>query len=138
MTRIPSFLRLALLLSVPVLTLAACEGGDGAVCQLNADCSSGLLCCKGSTSLTDRGTCAATCGAIDAGPRDMNVPDVGVSDSGGTDAGPIDAGREDAMMSEDLGAGVDMSMPLDLGVDLGSVDAGSAMDLGESDAGSSG
>lgn len=121
-----------------LLGLAACGGAEGAVCQIADDCSSGLMCCKGSTSITDRGTCEVTCGVIDAGPRDMSVADLGPLDLGPDDAGEVDAG-----VPEDLGP-VDMSMPVDLGedggmsVDLGVDDAGSRPDASAADAGDGG
>jgi len=126
----------SLALALPMLLgLSGCDAGDGAVCQLATDCSSGLMCCKGSSDLEERGTCAATCGAIDAGPRDMNVPDLPAIDAPMSDLGDHDLGT-----SQDLGAD-DMSLPIDLGEDASSapdlgVDAGAALDAGALDAGS--
>jgi hypothetical protein len=129
-----------------LLGLASCEGAAGDVCQLDSDCETGLLCCKGSASLTDRGVCAVSCLGVDAGPRDLGAADAGSSDLGaqdagepldlamsvdlGVDAGPDDAGTIDAgSMPADLGAASD------LGVEPMSDDAGSA-DAGEPDGGS--
>jgi|GEM_PF-2286832 len=126
----------SLALSLPLLLgLSGCGGGDGAVCQLATDCSSGLMCCKGNSDLEERGTCAATCGAIDAGPRDMNVPDLPPIDAPMSDLGDHDLGT-----SGDLGV-EDMSLPIDLGEDASSapdlgVDAGASLDAGRLDAGS--
>lgn len=165
MTRPPSPLRprplsslLAWVLSAgALLGLASCEGAAGAVCQLDGDCETGLLCCKGSASLTDRGVCAVSCLAVDAGTRDLGVGDAGVGDAGAEDLGANDAGEPlDLAMSVDLGADaesddagapdagdapVDLGAALDLGAgsDLGggaaSDDAG-AGDAGDPDAGS--
>ena len=125
----------SLALAFPVLLgLSGCPSGDGAVCQLPTDCSSGLMCCKGSSALDDRGTCAATCGAIDAGPRDMNVPDLPAIDAPMSDLGDSDLGT-----SADLGI-EDMSLSTDLGGDAGGerdsgIDAGLTIDAGSTDAG---
>jgi len=108
-----------------LLGLASCEGAAGDVCQLDGDCETGLVCCKGSASLTDRGVCAVSCLAVDAGARDL----------GTADAGPGDLGADDA--SEPL----DLAMSVDLGADAGDLDAGpgdagtGADDAGVSDAG---
>jgi len=127
----------SLALALPMLLgLSGCDAGDGAVCQLATDCSSGLMCCKGGSALLEeRGTCAATCGAIDAGPRDMNVPDLPAIDAPMSDLGDNDLGS-----SGDLGA-EDMSLPIDLGQDASSatdlgVDAAAELDAGTLDAGS--
>jgi hypothetical protein len=125
----------SLALALPMLfALSGCEGGDGASCQLDTDCSSGLMCCKGTSALADRGTCAASCGTIDAGPRDMNVPDMPP-----VDAPMSDLGDQDLGISEDLGVD-DMSVSIDLGEDASSapdlgVDAGLGLDAGSLDAG---
>jgi len=105
-----------------LLGLASCEGAAGAVCQLDSDCETGLLCCKGSASLTDRGVCAVSCLAVDAGPRDLGVSDAGPGDQG---VGPEDAGDpSDLSMSVDLGE--DAAAP-----DAGPIDLGASPDLGE-------
>jgi hypothetical protein len=126
MTRNPSLLTSLALFAL--LGLAACEGGESSVCQLDDDCSSGLVCCNKGPALSDRGTCETACGATDAGQRDMSVPDLGGTDLGPEDLGgadlgpedlgPVDAGDADAGLSEDLGT-ADMSVPLDLGGDGG-------------------
>lgn len=121
MTRTSSLL--TSLAFVSLLGLMACGGSEGAVCQLSTDCSAALTCCKGSTSLTDRGTCKSVCSATDAGPRDMSVTDLGSEDSGGSDLGSEDSGGSD-LGSEDLGSP-------DLGaVDAGEPDGGVSEDLG--------
>ena len=124
MNRKSSLLRsvvLFVLLCLSAGGLSACSGGEGAVCQLSGDCSSGFVCCKGSASLTDRGTCAVTCGATDAGPRDLGATDLGGADLGAPDLGSADLGSAD-LGADDLGA-----------VDAGEPDAGMSEDLGPAD-----
>lgn len=45
----------SLLLLAVGLTLSACEQGEGQPCQVESDCSSGLVCCLGAAAT--RGTC---------------------------------------------------------------------------------
>jgi hypothetical protein len=74
--RIPSFLMLA------ALSLAACSQSKGDPCQVNGDCSSGLLCCAGDSP---RGVCTqgpACPGAV----RDASTSEPDAS-SDGEDAG---------------------------------------------------
>ncbi len=141
-----------LLSATALLGLASCEGASGDVCQLDGDCETGLVCCKGSASLTDRGVCAASCLAVDAGARDLGAADAGADDLGADDAGePIDlamsvdlgddAGAEDAGAVDsgavDSGVGAEDAGAADAGE--GAADLGAASDLGASgDAGLSG
>ena len=137
MTRNTSlFFSLALALPV-LLGFSGCGSTNGAVCQIPTDCSSGLMCCKGGSTLPEeRGTCAATCGAIDAGPRDMNVPDLPPIDAPMRDLGDPDLGIEDMSLPTDLGG--DAGGEVDSGIDAGlTIDAGSA-DAGAVDAGDGG
>ncbi len=77
-----------------VLGAVACGSGDGGVCQVNGDCQSGLVCCKLSTRLEDRGVCRPP-GAVCAGSTDASSSDTGTSDAT-RDTAVVDA-RTDTM-----------------------------------------
>jgi hypothetical protein len=83
---------------VAALALAGCKQGEGDVCQVNADCKSGLICNAGTMQCQPAaGPDAAP--APDAGP----TPDAPVAVDAAIDAAPdaaIDAGDE-----EDAGNG---------------------------------
>lgn len=113
-----------------LLSVAACNGGEGQPCQEADDCNDGLICCKVEPAgLSTRGTCEQEPMCDRTGPADSGPPpDTGVpeEDSGtpeedsGTpeeDAGPEDAGAGDAAPGD---AGPDE----DAGSDAGGDDAG--------------
>ncbi len=88
--------RLAVLVAGLALSgLAACSQGANETCQIDGDCSSGLLCCIGKTA--DRGYCAtksqcspdvAVDAAVDASASgDDSGPNMSLDDSGSGDAG---------------------------------------------------
>jgi hypothetical protein len=87
---------------------AGCSGGEGDVCQLESDCNDGLMCCKASRAMTERGTCETMCitpPRRDAGPTpdsgpDTGTPDTGMPDTGTEDAGDVDAGEIDADVAD--------------------------------------
>lgn len=98
-------------------SLAACSQDEGESCQLESDCGSGLICCKGAV---DRGYCSTK------DECENEVPDSGRPDSGRPDSGAGDSGSGD-----DSG-----SLPPDAGPSP--PDSGSMMSLddgGDSDAG---
>ena len=67
---------------IALLGLAACKQGKGARCQVNADCSSGLVC--------NQGTTPPTCQVIGGDQIDANIIDA-VTDS----PTPVDAPAHD-------------------------------------------
>jgi hypothetical protein len=91
--RVHTSLFLVLSLAVCAL-LGACSQDDGDTCQLDSDCASGLVCCKGAV---DRGVCEtkAVCesGVI---TEDSGSPN-------GLDAAREDAAQDAAMSQEDSG-----------------------------------
>ncbi|MCS6797419.1 MAG: hypothetical protein NZ898_02620 [Myxococcota bacterium] len=111
-----------------VTTAMACTGAEGDSCELQSDCSDGLVCCKASVALTARGVCASRCetsgtdaGASDAGTdgtmRDAATDDARAADAG-TDTGeassPDAAMRGDGETREDAprdAAGTDDAIP---------------------------
>lgn len=78
---------------------AACEQGEGARCQVQSDCSDGLICVKGT------GLCQQTSSGADA----TFVPDASGS---GADAALVDAALVDAaaMIDAAADAAIDASM----------------------------
>ena len=106
--------------------LFACNGSAGDTCIEHDDCSSGLLCCKASPSVTARGTCqdvpmCSTTPVVDSGTADSSTVDSSVTDAGSTDSGTADSGATD-------------SGPTDSGVADGATDGGST-DSGATDSG---
>ena len=96
---------LALLVLSLSWSLAACSQDEGESCQLEGDCSSGLICCKGAA---DRGYCSTKdeCenAPLDSGVPDASKPDANDDDSGAAqDSGPmsIDSSVDSGMMSLD-------------------------------------
>jgi hypothetical protein len=61
-----SIARLALVLAV--VALSGCLKDEGETCQVDSDCSSGLLCSIAPS--TERGVCKTAAAAADAGPAD--------------------------------------------------------------------
>ena len=70
--------------------LGGCKQGEGGQCQVNTDCTDGLICRP-----SDH-TCATTSSGIDAGPDAEPAPDADI-DATPIDAMPIDATPIDAM-----------------------------------------
>lgn len=103
--------------------LLACGQSDGAPCQTSSDCQSGLVCCKASARLEERGVCRPpdviclpTTG--DAG-RDATTD---TSDSGPTDAAtdsaaPTDAASDPDAQAVDSSADVTTDVASEVGAD---------------------
>ncbi|MCA9580373.1 MAG: hypothetical protein KC416_01185 [Myxococcales bacterium] len=89
----PRLLTLSLGL-MALLWLPSCDGETGDVCQVEDDCGSGLMCCKLSSALEERGTCQATCepiatdgGGMDGSTDGGKAQDASPSSDGSTDGG---------------------------------------------------
>jgi hypothetical protein len=75
---------------VSCIALMACGSDAGEPCQVQSDCSSGLLCCKTPGSgVATRGVCRASCpqpdAGVDVGP-DVSEPEEDAALDGGQDA----------------------------------------------------
>lgn len=127
---------MALALAILALpSLVACEGADGDACQLAADCNSGLVCCKVTPSLAERGVCRAAdmCMAApvpDSGPppADTGLRDAAADANSSDDASPSDAGADGAEPPADTGlpdtAVSDVGLPDTGAPDTGAPDTG--------------
>lgn len=105
----------------------ACGQGAGSVCQINADCQSGLVCCKLSTRLEDRGVCraeGASCASATDSATDSATTDGNVGDSS-SDAVVVDAASADARQdaTSDANATGDANAASDATADTGNSDA---------------
>lgn len=108
------------------LFASGCGAGDGGVCQLDGDCSAGLVCtCKLGGGVDARGICRATATAMcTVTTVDANIPDTGPRDAG-SDAFTPDTSADDASLVDanaDGGArdtGVDAPTATDGGSDAG-------------------
>lgn len=136
------------------IIIGSCSGAEGDVCQIDEDCESGLVCCKRSTNVADRGTCQDSCDVIpteDAGQdasspdatamSDATVPDAAADDADVVDASSEDAAQEDAAGQldsavSDAGADEDSGPEADASaLDSGALDSGMALDASAQDSG---
>ncbi len=100
------------LASTFILMAAGCPGEEGEVCFKDGDCSSGLICCKTTTSVTARGRCYASADSCGVVARPDSSTDTGAGDAD-TDASTDAATDTSTDAPADTAPPMDATMPCD-------------------------